>query len=262
MAEQETSDRVTELTERLLRDAGIAAGMRVLDVGCGRGDLTFMAARLVGESGRVLGIDRDERALDAARARKRDLAADPALGNMLGHVDFAAADVSAPPSGPYDAVIGRRVLMYVPDRVRAMRALADALVPGGVAVFQEVDATLLATTSGAHPLHERTKRWIWDTVIREGVTTSMGLELPSTFAAAGLELQNLRAEAIVQVSGRRHVTAAIVRAMLPRIVEHGVASEEEIQIDTLDARLADELRQSDAAWIGDIVFGAWAKKPA
>lgn len=254
MAEQETSDRVTELTERLLREAGISAGMRVLDVGCGRGDLTFMAARLVGASGSVLGVDRDERALEAARARKRELA--------FEHVDFAAADVTAPPPGPYDAVIGRRVLMYVPDRVRAMRALAEVLVPGGLAVFQEVDATMLAATSGVHPLHERTKRWIWDTVIREGVTTSMGLELPSTFAAAGLELQRIRAEAIVQVAGRRHVTAAIVRAMLPRIVEHGVASEEEIQIETLEERLADELRHSDTAWIGDVVFGAWAKKPA
>ena len=52
-----------------------------------------------------------------------------------------------------------------------------------------------------------------------------------------------------------------MRAMLPRTTGHGVASEEQIQIETLDDRLAEELRQSDAAWIGNVVFGAWAKRP-
>ena len=49
--------------------AGVAQGDTVLDVGCGRGDVSFLVARLVGERGEVLGVDRDPRALDMANER-------------------------------------------------------------------------------------------------------------------------------------------------------------------------------------------------
>ena len=54
----------------------------------------------------------------------------------------------------------------------------------------------------------------------------------------------------------------IVRAMLPRMLEHGVATEAEIDIDTLDERLLAECRAAKATYIGDMAFGAWARVPA
>ena len=59
-------------TERLFRVAGIGAGARVLDVGSGAGDVAMLAAELVGESGSVVGIDRDEAQLDTAATRCAD----------------------------------------------------------------------------------------------------------------------------------------------------------------------------------------------
>jgi cyclopropane fatty-acyl-phospholipid synthase-like methyltransferase len=56
-------------TERLLRDAGIRAGMRVLDVGCGTGDVSLLAADLSAPTGRVIGVDRSPEVLRTARAR-------------------------------------------------------------------------------------------------------------------------------------------------------------------------------------------------
>ena len=47
------------LTERFLRDAGISSGMRVLDIGCGMGDVTMIVAQLVGTAGHVISIDLD-----------------------------------------------------------------------------------------------------------------------------------------------------------------------------------------------------------
>ena len=55
------------ITERLLREAGIAPGMRVLDLGCGAGDVALLAAEMVGPNGAVVGIDRNDDALAAAR---------------------------------------------------------------------------------------------------------------------------------------------------------------------------------------------------
>jgi len=249
-------DRAIEMTERLLREAGIGPGMHVLDVGCGPGKVTFMLARIVGEGGRVVGIDRNEHALAKARAQASE--------NGLANTSFVNADLMAPPPAEpgYDAIVGRRVLMYQPDRLAVVRALARVVRPGGVVAFQETDASMVPAAMTPHPLHDKAYGWLWETIAREGATRSMGLELPVVLREAGLVVGGIRAEAIVQVAGRRHHTASIVRAIVPRIVAHGVATEAEIDIDTLDARLADELERTGAAYVGDMVFCAWATKPA
>ncbi|MGD0201735.1 MAG: methyltransferase domain-containing protein, partial [Bryobacteraceae bacterium] len=51
-------------TERLLREAGIAWGMHVLDIGCGVGDVSMLAAGLVGRNGSVTSVDVDPGALE------------------------------------------------------------------------------------------------------------------------------------------------------------------------------------------------------
>src|SRR5215470_6603396 len=56
-------------TRQLFQQAGIATGMRVLDVGSGSGDVAFLAADLVGPSGEVVGADRERKAVDWANAR-------------------------------------------------------------------------------------------------------------------------------------------------------------------------------------------------
>jgi ubiquinone/menaquinone biosynthesis C-methylase UbiE len=95
-------------TERLLRMAKIRPGMRVLDVGCGTGDVAMLAARLVGRSGSVTGIDRSQRPL-ATAARRCESARLPwvqfhhaALEKFSGHA-------------PFDAVIGRYVVIHQTD---------------------------------------------------------------------------------------------------------------------------------------------------
>jgi ubiquinone/menaquinone biosynthesis C-methylase UbiE len=249
------ADVVGEMTERLLVDAGIGVGMRVIDVGCGRGDVSFLVARLVGEQGQVLGVDRDARSLAAARERAREL--------NLSRVTFAEGDFCAlsPEHGQFDGATGRRVLMYQPDPVEAIRRLADALRPGGLVVVQEHDSLMVPARLTSLPLHERVHRWIWRTVEREGANVHMGFHLASVLEQAGLNVEQVRAEAIVQTPRAYYAVGPIVRAMLPRIVQQGVASEEEVNVDSLDERLVEELKKSNATYVGDMVFGAWARKP-
>jgi ubiquinone/menaquinone biosynthesis C-methylase UbiE len=56
-----------DITQRLFNDAGITAGMRVLDLGCGQGDVSVLAAKFVGDQGAVLGVDRDPDAIKIAK---------------------------------------------------------------------------------------------------------------------------------------------------------------------------------------------------
>jgi ubiquinone/menaquinone biosynthesis C-methylase UbiE len=66
----EQAELLRPLTERVLRAAGIAGGMRVLDVGCGVGDVSFLVATLVGPEGSVVGVDLDAEALKLAEERR------------------------------------------------------------------------------------------------------------------------------------------------------------------------------------------------
>ena len=60
---------IAPATRMIFAEAGIRPGMRVLDLGCGAGDVAFVAADLVGPEGCVVGVDRSADAL--ARARRR-----------------------------------------------------------------------------------------------------------------------------------------------------------------------------------------------
>ncbi|WP_437585974.1 methyltransferase domain-containing protein [Sorangium sp. So ce1000] len=250
------TDLINDMTERFLRDAGIAPGMRVLDVGCGRGDVSLMVARIVGEEGYVLGIDRDP--APVALARQRAAALD------LRRVAFEERDLGAPlPTAErFDAAVGRRVLMYQPDPVAAIRAVAGAVRAGGLILFQENDATMGQGSLAPLELHRRVHQWIWRTVEREGANIHMGFQMPTVFEEAGLTVQLVRAEAVVQTPKIHHHLALIVRAMLPRILRQGVASEEEIDVDTLEARLVAERTQAGTTFVGDLVFSVCGRTPA
>lgn len=249
------SDPVGAMSERLFADAGIGAGMRVLDLGCGSGDVSFLLARRVGASGEVVGIDRHGPSLESARAR--------AAGLGLTNLRFWQGDLGPLPAewGRFDAAVGRRVLMYVPNPVDVVRQVAQALQPGGIVVFQEHDATLVPGRVTPLPLHDQVQGWIWQTVEREGANLHMGFDLANVLEDAGLQVEQLRAEAVVQTHTSVSRSAAIVRAMLPRILEHGVASAAEIDLDTLEQRLTDERAKTRSTYLSDMVFGAWARKP-
>lgn len=250
------SETAGDITERLLVDAGICPGMRVLDIGCGHGDVSILARRIVGSDGQVVGVDRDAGSLTAAQERLR------ALG--CSNITFALADLGDVrlEQGQFDAVVGRRVLMYLPDPVQTLTQVSRYLKPRGLAVFQEHDSTMVPARITPFPLHERVSRWIWRTVESEGANLHMGFDLPSVFSRSGFAMEQLRAEAIVITPTTRHPLGAIIRAMLPRITQHGIATEAEIDIDTLEQRLDQERLTTHSPYISDMVFCGWARKRA
>ena len=118
------------LTRRFLADAGLAAGMTVLDVGSGTGDVAFAAADLVGPTGRVVGVDVNPAILELAEARAR--------AEERENVRFVAGDCrTAVLPDDFDAAIGRFVLMYTGDVSETLREIVARVKPGGVVAFAE-----------------------------------------------------------------------------------------------------------------------------
>lgn len=245
----------SEFTKSLLVDAGIRPDMRVLDVGCGSGDVALIAAGLVGPGGAVVGIDREAGPLEAARERT--------AADKLDNVTFVLADIGnlSADLGSFDALVGRRVLMYQRDTVAAVRALAKSVRPGGLIVFHEHDTTMVPASLDGMPLHRQVQGWLKHMLEYEGADIHMGFNLYDVLTRAGLAVEAVRAEAIVQTPASPYALGQIVRAVWPRIVAAGVVTEEEIGVETLDRRLDDERLRSNATYVGDMMFGAWARKP-
>lgn len=243
-----------EFTLRLLSDGGIVKGMRVLDVGCGTGDLCIMAAELVGNTGSVVGIDISETALLAAKKAVQE--------QKIATIDFLHADILGMPNciGTFDAVIGRRVLMYQSNAVDSIAGLLPHLKTGGRMIFQESDSIASSLCDASLPLHARVQSWIWDTVAKEGGNVHIGMQLYSLMKRAGLSVSLLRSEAILHTYESGSDLGWVAKAMLPRITNYGVASAEEMNVDTLEDRLKSELKDSDIPFVRDMAFGVCAQK--
>jgi ubiquinone/menaquinone biosynthesis C-methylase UbiE len=117
--------QASELRLAVLEAAALQPGAHVLDVGCGRGDVTLAAARRVGPSGLVLGVDASLAMLEDAR--RRAAAAD------LGHVGFVHGDAQTQRFAPlrFDVIVSARGLDAFADPDAGVANLAGALRSGG-----------------------------------------------------------------------------------------------------------------------------------
>ena len=246
-----------ELTEHLLGLAGLQPGMRVLDVGCGAGDVTFLAARIVGPDGWVTGVDTAAGAVDVARAR--------ALQAELANVEFLVGDATELLLGePVDAVIGRLVLMYFAEPAAVLRHLMRSVRPGGVVAFQELHAQATASQPPC-PTYDIAVDRVRRTLAAAGSDPQAGLGLWHTFRDAGLTdprlLQTARVEAGAGSAAYGQV-AQITRTLLPLMERTGVATAAEVDVDTLADRLRAEAVRHDAVLVFPPLIGAWARTPA
>ena len=248
------------LTRRLLVDAGVGQGMRVLDVGSGAGDVALLAAELVGPTGAVVGIDTDAAILEVARRRAE------AVG--WGNVTFVAGDVrDAALLGAFDAVVGRFVLFWVRDPAEVLRACAVRLRPGGPLVFQEHDVLDPAWYRAFPPSQASAPHDAWGSrILRDqGVDLAIAYRLYGAYVEAGLPDPQMRYEAPIG-GGPDWVgyeaRADHARRLAPLIAAAGLATEAELATETLAERLRAELVAQRGVLRCIPVVGIWARRPA
>jgi SAM-dependent methyltransferase len=241
-------------TERLFREAGICAGQRVLDIGSGLGDVSMIAAGLVGSSGEIVGIELD--AGYVARARERVAAAG------FRHVTFIHADVTDIRNHrPFDAVVGRLVLNHCPDPVAVLRSLSQLVVPGGVIAFQEGAWSPTLAASARVPLWSRLVTAIRETLARSGTNPEVGLDLYRLFQDAGLPAPHMHLDMpLTADSSVAELEADLLRALRSATERHGVSLEELGDLDSLPARIVTEATAARSVIPFLAMVSAWPRK--
>jgi ubiquinone/menaquinone biosynthesis C-methylase UbiE len=166
--------------------------MRILDVGCGGGDVALLAAELVGESGAVVGIDRSEAAIVAARAR----------GATAKNVHFLVASPDDTWGvASFDIVIGRYVLIFQDDVTSFLRASARLVKPGGILAFHEVDDADDFTALPEVPLWKQANEWLMNGLRSLVPNPDVPGKLVDCFSQAGLGAPALFCEVPIGVRG-------------------------------------------------------------
>src|SRR5581483_5588202 len=237
------------------REAGLARGMRVLDVGCGSGDVSFLAAEFVGPDGHVVGVDRAPESLARAERRNQD--------RGLRNVSWIRGDPTELEfDAPFDAIIGRLVLMYYRDPASALRKLHHKLRPGGLIVFQELDPGACRSFP-VSPTSSKCVDLICRTLEISGARPQLGLELYPLFVSAGFPDTRLRMGGYI-CGGLdnplcEHI-ADVVGSLMPAMEKFGIASAEELDVDGLADRLRREVSENGGVITSPSLVGAWSRK--
>ena len=246
---------IDPITRQSLVEAGITKGMRVLDIGSGAGHVAVLAAELVGNAGEVIGTDIAPTAIARARARAQALS--------LNNVSFRQGDPTTMAfERPFDAVIGRYVLMFQAEPAAMLRGTARHARSGGVIAFHEPDWNGVQTYPPVQTYNECC-RWIVETLRLRGADPRMGIRLHATFVAAGLPCPSMRLQSVIAGGAERrshvHFKSDLAETLAGEMQRLGVATPAEVCIETLARRIEDEVVTRDAVIVGRSEICAWCR---
>lgn len=234
----EQSQLYDGVTRRFLNAAGIGKGMKVLDIGSGAGDVALTLAEFVGNDGAVVGVDVNAEILETARSRAETAG--------ITNVEFIAGDArTLDLPDDFDAIVGRLVLMYMAEPGDALRQLATRLRPGGIVAFQEIELTFYrALAHPDTPLVNKLTAGAIAVFEQSGAHIGMGLHLYRAFVDAGLPEPTLHFE--TPMGGPAawpgyEFLANSIRSILPLMEKYGIATAEEVEVETLAERLRAEV---------------------
>jgi SAM-dependent methyltransferase len=237
------------ITTRRLTDLGVGPGWCCLDVGAGDGSMARWLAGRVGASGRVVATDLNPRFLGGRELPNLEVRRHNILEDDLEEAH-------------YDLVHCRVLLMHLPDPLRAIRRMVNAVRPGGWLLVEEADGS--ASFGAADPGHiraagfDRSTRALWTAVKATGtMDLDFGRRLPALFEGFGA--RDLGHEGVTLTARGGDPLARFVQMtdelLRERFVAAGVISEADF--DDLSRAYNDR-----SFWfVGFTLFGAWGRRP-
>ncbi len=248
----ETALLTYRLKERMAEFLHIRAGDRVVDVGCGPGIDTVETARLVGETGLVVGIDHDGAMITEAQERAREAG----VGAWTRHETADAASIPYE-TGFFDASRSERLFQHVPHAAAVLREMVRVTRPGGRIAVADADWSTLSIDTTEVDIERRIVRAL-PSLVQNGYA---GRELPRLFRSQPLTDVVVEVHPIMWLD---YATFWATSFSLPnleeRVLGSGVVSQEELSCFRASLAEAQEKRAFFAS--GNIVLVAAVKTPS
>ena len=235
----------------MLDRIGVAPGWRCLDIGCGPRGITDLLSERVGASGRVIGLDMDERHLAHARKTAR------------ANVEFMRGDAysSGLPDGAFDLVHMRFVASTAGDPERLLQEAVRLARSGGVVALQEPDGSTL-NCHPPHPAWDKLKAAWLGAFAGVGADLTLARRLYALARQAGLEDVQYRPFLIGVRSSDEIVDylPSTIESLRGTVIRLGLLSEAEFPAVLAACRA--HLSDPGAAFTMYTVAQVWGRKPA
>jgi SAM-dependent methyltransferase len=222
-------------TQALLQRVGLRDGQRVVEIGCGSGNIACWVAQQVAPSGSVMAIDISPEQIEEARQQAQRL--------NLRNIDFQVADAYSPrlPEATFDIVYCRLVLMHLTRPEAALRAMRSLVRPGGYIVCEEMDQACWMCDPPATAM----TRFIELSAAlgeRRGENFSLGASLHRLFRQVGFGHPEVDGNFPLALRGeKKRLIGMTFAEFAPELVSEQLASQEEVDRVTADLMsLADD----------------------
>ena len=206
----------------LWQRAGLGAGARVLDAGCGPGFATFDLAERVGAQGQVTAFDRTDQYLQYLKQQlgKRNLNNVVVKQGLLNNIEL--------PDASFDFIFTKMVLLFMSDLDRVIAEFKRILVAGGKVLIS--DLTGYWSVSPPNPIIEEVLTRSREHFCKHGADLEIGRILPHKLSQAGFTIASLQPEVKIDLPGSDlwHSMAILYQAALPLYVKEGVISQAQV----------------------------------
>jgi SAM-dependent methyltransferase len=239
----------------LFDQIGVAAGARVVEIGCGpRGCLDLLAER-VGPSGRVVGVERSQDAVNLARALIDE--------RGLTNVEVLCRDARATelPRASFDLVTARLVLVNIPQPQQIVAEAVALVRPGGWIALHEADWIVHVSDPPSDAWRKTVELFVAYSQ-RNGIDPFVGRKLPRLLRDAGID--DVRVRPLVHVyppgTARRYILLDFAENLSERLLAQQLVREPELA--ELKAALRRHLDDPQTLVVSHLFFQAWGRKPS
>jgi SAM-dependent methyltransferase len=253
---QRQSDELRPESVALLNRIGLKPGQSAIDLGCGPSGILDLLSAAVAPGGRVVGLDADP----AHVALAREYASKHGLANVeLGRADARHTGL---PSGSFDLVHARTLLVTIPEPAQVIAEMARLARPGGWVASQEPDAAEHAMCYPPLPAWDRLRELFRASFSRSGADLRIGRRLSELYRHAGLVDIEVVAYAPLYPAGhsRRTILPDLVRSLRPVILELGLSDEQELA--ELDREVRVHLADPATITMAHLLMVVWGRKPS
>ena len=239
---------------RLLDQIQVQPSWRVLDIGCGPIGILDLLSERVGAQGEVLGLEREPRFAEMARAE----IAKRGLRNV--RIVQADALISGLEKNSFDVVHERLVMLNVSAREQLLSEMISLTRSGGTIVLEEID-NVSWLCHPAHPSWDIFRDTFHTIFHANGGNGFMGRAIPGMLRAAGIKDVQVKIDVDTPVPGdyRRTHLVSLIDSLRDKVIAAGLLDEK--QLATHRSALMQHLEKPDTIVIDKLFVQAWGQKP-